>query len=59
MKNGKCKFIYTSGARYEGEIQAGRYQGWGRLENTQGDIYDGMFAAGYRDGYGHLKTHDG
>jgi hypothetical protein len=49
---GQGKFIFTSGAIYEGTWRSDKMHGRGRLTHSNGDIYLGQWVDGMADGEG-------
>ena len=50
--DGKCVYVYDSGARYDGTIQGGQFHGKGKYIWNNGDSYDGDWVHGERTGKG-------
>jgi hypothetical protein len=48
-----------AGARYEGTLKRGRFDGRGRLKTADGAVYDGDWVEGAQDGYGEYTGPDG
>jgi hypothetical protein len=46
------------GARYEGQLKRGRFDGRGVLRTTDGAVYDGDWVDGAQDGYGEYTAPD-
>jgi hypothetical protein len=59
---GKGVLEYTTGgkpgARYEGRLQRGRFDGRGILRTPDGAVYDGDWVEGTQDGYGEYTAPD-
>lgn len=47
------------GARYEGSLKRGKFDGRGRLKTSDGAVYDGDWSDGQQDGYGEYTAPDG
>jgi hypothetical protein len=47
------------GARYEGTLKRGRFDGRGRLKTADGAVYDGDWVEGAQEGYGEYAAPDG
>lgn len=56
---GKGKWVYPSGAVYEGTFVAGRRQGRGYLQYSNGNHYAGEFVKDQREGRGKLDLAEG
>jgi len=58
-QNGSGKYLFQSGAVYEGQMSYGRLNGIGTLKYTNGDSYSGGWKMNKREGDGILNTYDG
>ncbi len=58
-RNGVGKYLYPSGALYEGEFVNGKIHGRGRLIFSNGNIYEGDWKQHYREGKGKLISKSG
>jgi hypothetical protein len=47
------------GARYEGTLKRGKFDGRGRLKTADGAVYDGDWIEGAQEGYGEYTAPDG
>ena len=60
MPNGKGRLEYEKESRwYDGDWIHGRWTGYGRLANSNGDVYEGGFKNDHRHGTGMMKFADG
>ena len=60
MPNGKGRLEYEKESRwYDGDWIHGRWTGYGRLANGNGDVYEGGLKNDYRHGTGIMKFADG
>lgn len=54
----RLRFEFTSGAVYEGEWKAAKFNGKGSYSLPSGDVYSGSFLNGKQHGYGELHYSD-
>ena len=57
--HGAGRYVFASGACYDGEYVRAKKHGRGRYEWANGDIYDGYYEHDARHGYGVHSSRDG
>ena len=57
--HGAGRYVFASGACYDGEYMRAKKHGRGRYEWANGDIYDGYYEHDARHGYGVHSSRDG
>ena len=59
QREGHGKYVWPSGAVYEGEWKADKMEGFGKYVWTNSDVYEGEWKAGHREGRGTELTDGG
>ena len=59
QREGHGKYVWPSGAVYEGEWKADKREGRGKYVFDNGDVYEGEFKADKREGHGIHRSVDG